>query len=295
MRVGVVQMRSTDDLGANLAEAESWVERAAAQGAELVGLPENFAYLRREGRSFPCAQALDGEIVGHAREWAARLGIWLLAGSFPEQAGEGRVFNTSVLLSSQGEVAAVYRKIHLFDVDLSSQGGGVFRESAHVAPGRELVLAKTPFGGLGLSICYDLRFPELYRELAAQGARILAVPSAFSPQTGKDHWEVLLRARAIENQCFVMAPAQWGRHAADRSSHGRAMLIDPWGIALACAPDRPAFFVVDCDLAQQERIRKDLPALRHRRLPSAPRLPLKQGPPPSDDPAGDDPTRASPS
>jgi predicted amidohydrolase len=177
-------------------------------------------------------------------------------------------------------VAAVYRKIHLFDVDLSDQGGGAFRESASIAPGSRVVLAETPFGGLGLSICYDLRFPELYRRLAARGARFLAVPSAFAPQTGRDHWEVLLRARAIENQCFVVAPAQWGRHTADRASHGRAMVVDPWGVPLAVAPDRPCVQVVECDLAHQDRLREGLPALRHRRLGADADAP-PQGPSPS--------------
>ncbi|MDX1650627.1 MAG: nitrilase-related carbon-nitrogen hydrolase, partial [Myxococcota bacterium] len=176
MRVGLVQMRSTDDLPANLAQAERFVARAAGDGADLVALPENFAYLRREGTPFPCAQGLDGEIVGAAAGWARRHGVWLLAGTFPERRGEeGRVHNTSVLLSDAGEVRAVYRKIHLFDVDLSEQGGGAFRESASIAPGDEVVLAETPFGGLGLSVCYDLRFPELYRRLTAGGARLLAV------------------------------------------------------------------------------------------------------------------------
>ena len=272
-------MCSTDDLPANLAAAEESVARAADGGADLVALPENFAYLRREGTAFPCAQGLDGEIVGRARDWARRHGVWLLAGTFPETAAGGRVHNTSVLLSDAGEVAAVYRKIHLFDVDLSDQGGGAFRESASIAPGDEVVMADTPFGGLGLSVCYDLRFPELYRRLAARGARWLAVPSAFAPQTGRDHWEVLLRARAVENQCFVIAPAQWGRHTADRSSHGRAMVVDPWGIPLAVAPDRPAVMLVDCDPAHQDRIREALPALRHRRLREAlPEAP--QGSPP---------------
>lgn len=271
-------MRSTDDLPANLAAAEELVARAGEGGADLVALPENFAYLRREGTAFPCAQGLDGEIVGRARAWARSHGVWLLAGTFPEAAAGDRVHNTSVLLSDAGEVAAVYRKIHLFDVDLSDQGGGAFRESASIAPGDEVVLAETPFGGVGLSVCYDLRFPELYRRLAARGARWLAVPSAFAPQTGRDHWEVLLRARAIENQCFVIAPAQWGRHTADRASHGRAMVVDPWGIPLAIAPDRPCAMLVDCDPEHLERIRASLPALRHRRLPEA--LPgAPQGPP----------------
>lgn len=267
MRVGIVQMTSTDDLAANLEAARGWVGEAAKQGAEWIALPENFAYLRREGTAFPCAQGLDGEIVGTVRDLARAHGVWLLGGTFPEALpGEERVYNTSVLVSPEGKIEAVYRKIHLFDVDLSGQGGSSYRESLSVAPGREIVTAKTPFGGVGLSVCYDLRFPELYRALAERGVRFLAVPSAFAPQTGRDHWEVLLRARAIENQCFVVAPAQVGQHSPVRASYGRAMLVDPWGVVLATAPDRPCAIVVDCDLEQQDRVRSSLPALRHRRL-----------------------------
>jgi predicted amidohydrolase len=267
VRVGLVQLTSTDDLAQNLKDARQWVEVAASQGAELVALPENFAYLRREGTAFPCAQGLDGAIVGTLRELARAHRIWLLGGTFPERtAGDARVHNTSVVISPEGELAAVYRKIHLFDVDLGGAGGGAFRESEHVAPGDEVVVADTPFGGLGLSVCYDLRFPELYRLQAARGARFLAVPSAFTPHTGKDHWEVLLRARAIENQAYVLAPAQFGRHSAERASHGRSMIVDPWGLILAQAPDRPCAIVADCDPAHQDRVRERIPALRNRRL-----------------------------
>ena len=260
-------MTSTDDLAANLSAAEALVAEAAHAGAAWVALPENFAYLRREGTVFPCAQGLDGEIVAAVCAWARHHGIWILGGSFPEAvADEPRVYNTSVLVSPEGEVVATYRKIHLFDVDLSAQGGSAYQESASIAAGHEVVAAKTPFGGVGLSICYDLRFPELYRALAAQDVRFLTVPSAFAPQTGRDHWEVLLRARAVENQCFVLAPAQYGQHSPTRTSYGRALAVDPWGIVLGVAPDHPCAFVVDCDLAAQDRMRASLPALRHRRL-----------------------------
>ena len=264
MRVGVVQLTSTDDLAANLATAEGLVREAAAAGAEFVALPEMFAFLRREGQPFPCAQGLDGEIVSAARGWARELGLRLLAGSFPELVpGGDRVHNTSVLIAPGGEIEAGYRKMHLFDVDLVE---GVYRESIRIAPGDEIVVAKTPIGGIGLSICYDLRFPELYREMTLRGASFVTVPSAFARETGKDHWEVLLRARAIENQVFVIAPAQCGRHSEDRSSHGRSLVIDPWGVVLAQLGDRPGVAVADCDLAEQVRIRERLPALRHRRL-----------------------------
>jgi predicted amidohydrolase len=179
---------------------------------------------------------------------------------------EARVFNTSVLISPEGELEAVYRKIHLFDVDLGASGGGVYRESAFIAPGREVVVAQTPEAVIGLSVCYDLRFPELYRALAARGAQILAVPSAFTRETGKDHWEVLLRARAIENQAFVLAPAQCGRHSETRASHGRSLVVDPWGVVLAQAGDRPCVVLAECDLGELARVRASLPALEHRRL-----------------------------
>jgi predicted amidohydrolase len=266
MRLGAVQMTSVDDVAVNLRAAAALVAEAAGAGAQLVGLPENFAYLRREGLPVPCAQGLDGEIVGFLAAAARRHGIWLLGGSFPEDAGGERVFNTSVLLSPEGAVEAVYRKIHLFDVDLRPQGGSEFRESARVAPGQEIVVAKTPFGGLGLSVCYDLRFPELYRAQSERGVRFLAVPAAFAVETGRDHWEVLLRARAIENQAFVLAPAQWGRHSPERSSYGRALIVDPWGLVLARAPDRPCAIVAECDLDAQDRLRASLPVLAHRRL-----------------------------
>jgi predicted amidohydrolase len=266
MRLAAVQMTSVDDVGANLRAAGALVTEAADAGAELVGLPENFAYLRREGLPIPCAQGLDGEIVGFLREAARRHGLWLLGGSFPEAADEGRVFNTSLLLSPEGAIEAVYRKIHLFDVDLRHQGGAEFRESARIAPGQEVVVGKTPFGGIGLSICYDLRFPELYRAQAERGVRLLAVPAAFAVETGRDHWEVLLRARAIENQAFVLAPAQCGRHSPERASYGRSLIVDPWGLVLARAPDRACAIVADCDLAAQDALRTTLPVLAHRRI-----------------------------
>ena len=267
IRVGVIQMCSSDDLAANLAAARRWVSEAARSGADFIALPENFAFLRREGEAIPCAQSVDGEIVSCVRELAAEHGVWILGGTFPEVIrGDARVHNTSVLVSPAGELAAVYRKIHLFDVDLRESGGGVFRESATIAPGDELVVADTPLFPIGLSICYDLRFPELYRALVARGARFLAVPSAFTPQTGKDHWEVLLRARAIENQAFVIAPAQCGRHSENRSSHGRSMIVDPWGVVLGQAGDRPGVVLADCNLDAQEETRAALPCLGHRRL-----------------------------
>jgi len=266
MRLAAVQMTSLDDVGANLRAAGSLLAEAAAAGAELVALPENFAYLRREGLPIPCAQGLDGEIVGFLRDAARRHGLWLLGGSFPEVADEGRVFNTSLLLSPEGAIEAAYRKIHLFDVDLRPQGGSEFRESARIAPGQEVVVAKTPFGGLGLSICYDLRFPELYRAQSERGVRLLAVPAAFAVETGRDHWEVLLRARAIENQVYLIAPDQFGKSAKSFETHGHSMIVDPWGKILAELPDGAGVITAEIDLEYLVKIRAELPSLKHRRL-----------------------------
>jgi len=267
MRVALVQMTSTDDLAENLAAARRAVRDAAERGAQFVALPENFAFLRREGKPIPCAQRLDGEIVEAVRELASRHRLPILAGTFAERIeGERRVFNTSVLVSADGEIAAVYRKIHLFDVDLGESGGGVYRESAFTVPGEEVVVAEAAFGRVGLSVCYDVRFPELYRRMAERGADWITVPSAFAPETGKVHWEVLLRARAIENQAFVLAPAQCGRHSPDRASHGHSLVVDPWGRILAEGGDEPAVLIADCDPDELRRVRTRLPALHHRRL-----------------------------
>jgi predicted amidohydrolase len=267
VRTAVVQLCSSDDIAANLEATRHFVREAADRGAEFVALPENYGYLRREGLTYPCAQDIDGEIVGCIRELARERKIWLLGGSFPERILDSdRVYNCSVMISPEGECIARYRKLHLFDVELGRDGGS-FRESAAIAPGSDVVSAKLPFGVLGMSICYDLRFPELYRRLATEeGARFLSVPSAFAPGTGRDHWEVLLRARAIENQAFVIAPAQCGQHDADRSSYGRSMIVDPWGLVLAQAGDEPGVILADCDLQHLEKLRNSIPCLTHRRL-----------------------------
>ncbi len=261
----VVQMTSTAEVERNLATAEALVARAAERGARLVGLPENFAFLRAEGQPVPEPQALDGPWVGRMAALARRLRITLLLGSLPERvAGDTRVRNASVLLGPDGRTLAVYRKIHLFDIDLP--GMEHLKESRSVLPGEEVVVADTEAGRLGLSICYDVRFPELYRELARRGARVLCVPSAFTERTGKAHWELLLRARAVENLAYVLAPAQVGQHGGGRASHGQAMIVDPWGTVLAQVPDGEGFALAELDLARQDRLRRELPALSHARL-----------------------------
>jgi predicted amidohydrolase len=263
--VAVAQMTSTTDVERNLDTAEALVREAARRGASFVGLPENFAFLRSEGEPVPDAQPLDGPWVLRMAALARTLGITLLLGSLPERvAGESRVRNTSVLLGPDGATLAVYRKIHLFDIDLP--GMEHLKESKAVIPGADVVVAETPIGPLGLSICYDLRVPELFRELARRGARVLAVPSAFTERTGKAHWEVLLRARAIENLAYVLAPAQVGQHGGGRASHGQAMIVDPWGVVLAQVPDGEGVALAELDFARQARLRSELPSLGHTRL-----------------------------
>ncbi len=259
------QMTSTADTERNLEIAERLVREAAARGATLVGLPENFAFLRSEGQPVPEAQSLDGPWVKRMAGLARELRVTLILGSIAEAIPDApRVYNTCVLLGPDGSLLARYRKMHLFDIDLP--GMESLKESRSVAPGTDVVVAETPLGRLGLSICYDLRFPELFRELARRGARILAVPSAFTDRTGKDHWEVLLRARAVENLAYVIAPAQVGQHAKGRASHGHAMIVDPWGGILAQVADGEGLALAELDLERQDRLRRELPALAHRRL-----------------------------
>ena len=261
MRAAVVQLNSTGEKARNLAAAERLVRAAAADGAELVALPEKWNLLAGGEELLAGAEPLDGPTLTAARGWARELGIHLLAGSISER-GDEKAFNTSVLIGPDGADLAVYRKIHMFDVEA---GGVVYRESEHEQPGAEIVSAPLGEPVLGLTVCYDLRFPELYRILAVRGARLIAVPSAFTLATGRDHWQVLLRARAIENQVFVLAPNQVGEAPPRFSSYGRSAIVDPWGVVLATAPDEECFVAVELDLAAQDRIRESLPSLANRR------------------------------
>lgn len=263
----VVQLTSTSDAEASCRAAEELVRRAAARGAALVATPENTNYLGPHEEKVRRAEPLGGATCSRFAALARELGIHLLLGSFNEAGPEpGHCYNTSVLFGPDGGVLATYRKIHLFDVDVPPDV--VFRESATVTPGEAVVVAATPLARVGLSICYDLRFPELYRALVAGGAEVLAVPSAFTLATGKDHWEPLLRARAIENQCWLLAPAQHGRHddGGLRASWGHAMVVDPWGHVVAMASDGPGIAVAEVDLGRLRGVRARLPALAHRRL-----------------------------
>jgi predicted amidohydrolase len=274
IRAAAAQLNSTADVDRNLEVAEGLVWDAAADGAELIVLPEKWTAIGSTEDLLAAAEPLDGPAITAARSWARELGVTLVAGSFAERVeGREKLANTSVLIDPEGEIAAVYRKIHMFDVDV---GGVSYRESAHEEPGAEIVLGELDASGepvlVGLTICYDLRFPELYRILAVRGARLIAVPSAFTLHTGKDHWEVLLRARAIENQVFLVAAAQVGQAPPHYHSYGRSAIVDPWGIVLAVAPDSECFVAADLDLAQQDRIRASLPSLANR-VPAAYRWP----------------------
>jgi predicted amidohydrolase len=263
----VIQLQSTSDQEQNLATAEALITRAAAAGARLIATPENTNFLGPHEEKVRRAEDLEGPTCRLFSTLAKSHAIWLLLGSFNERSEETeRCYNTSVLFAPDGSVVATYRKIHLFDVDVSDEVR--FQESATIRPGKELVVAETELARLGLSICYDLRFPELYRHLGDRGAEILTVPSAFTATTGQAHWYPLLRARAIENQCWVMAPAQVGLHddRGLRHSYGHSLIVDPWGQVVAAAGDGPGLALAPIDLETVERIRRSMPVRSHRRL-----------------------------
>ena len=271
MRVAAVQMNSQADTAANLAAADRLTRAAAADGAKLIVLPEKWTAMGSDADQSAAAQPIDGPAVTWARELARELGVEIVAGSFLERVpGQEKLSNTSVHVDGGGEVVAVYRKIHMFDVQV---GEKIYRESDIEQAGEEIVISRLEGGaGLGMSICYDLRFPELYRILAVLGAHVIVIPSAFTLPTTRDHWETLVRARAIENQAFVIAANQFGPHPAGQHSGGRSMIVDPWGVVLAQAPDSECQITADLDLERQREIRDRLPALANRR-PSAYRWP----------------------
>ena len=262
MRAAAVQLNSNGDKDRNLATAERLVRAAAADGGEFVALPEKWNLLGGGEELVAGAEPLDGPSLSAARGWARELSIHLLAGSISERGGEGeKASNTSVLIGPEGDDLAIYRKIHMFDVDA---GGVSYRESEFERPGEEPVVGALGDLALGLTVCYDLRFPELFRILALRGASLISVPSAFTMATGRDHWEVLLRARAIENQLFVVAPNQWGEAPPHYSSFGRSAIVDPWGTVLATAADGEGFVAAELDFAAQDRVRESLPSLANR-------------------------------
>ncbi len=260
-----IQMQSGSDLQANLARARELVAQAAARGAELVVLPEVFAWRGLRSAEPGVASPIPGPVSDFLCTLAADLGVTLVGGSFLEAAGEpGKSFNTSLLIDPQGAIRAVYRKMHLFDVDLP--GRVTVRESEARAPGNEVMTAATDLGVVGMAICYDLRFPELFRRLAMAGATIVTLPSAFTAHTGAAHWEPLLRARAIENQVFVIAPNQTGTSPHGFPDYGHSMIVDPWGSVLASAGDGEAIVTAALDAEHLARVRREMPCLAHARL-----------------------------
>ena len=266
MRVAALQMTSGPDVSANLEQARGLLEEAAALGASLAALPENFSFMGLKDADKRAVAEGDG--AGPAQDFlgatARRLRLWIVGGTVPLRAGaDGRVAAASLVYDSDGRRVARYDKIHLFDVDIPGRAES-YRESAHVAPGAGPALIDTPAGRLGLSVCYDVRFPELYRYLSAAGAQLLVIPSAFTSPTGQAHWEPLLRARAIENLCYVLAPAQSGFHPSGRETYGDSMIVDYWGRVLQRVPRGRGCAIAEVDLARQAGVRESFPALLHR-------------------------------
>lgn len=261
--VGVVQTNSGDDPEANLAEALAGIDRAARMGAQFVSLPETWTYLGRSSGDKPAAVPIPGELTDTLAEKARQHGIWLHGGSMLERVGEhDRLYNTTVVFDPMGDIVARYRKIHLFDVDLVGQES--FQESDRIQPGQEIVTFDMHGTTVGLAICYDLRFPEIFRTMALDGAEVIMVPAAFTMMTGKDHWEPLIRARAIENSVFMVAAAQVGAHPPGRLCHGRSMVVDPWGVVLAQAGDIPTVITATLEMDEVSRVRGQIPSLRNR-------------------------------
>jgi predicted amidohydrolase len=270
LRAGAVQLNSNENKERNLDVAGSLVRAAAGAGAELTVLPEKFNILGSTEQMSAGAETLEGDTMRWVSALAGELGVWIVAGSIVERVeGEEKFRNTSALVNPEGEIEAVYRKIHMFDVEVA---GITYRESETEAPGADIVVAEAAGLPLGMAICYDLRFPEVFRILALRGARAITLPSAFTLHTGKDHWTVLLRARAIENQVYMVAAGQIGKHPPDKESYGRSMIVDPWGLPVAVAQDTECYVVADLDLETQQRIREKLPSLANRR-PGAYRWP----------------------
>jgi deaminated glutathione amidase len=273
MKVAAIQMTSGPDVTANLEQARGLLEEAAAREAGLAVLPENFAFMGLHDADKRAVAESDGggPIQDFLSSTALKLRVTIVAGTIPLRAGEdGRVAAASLVYGSDGKRIGRYDKIHLFDVDIPSGAGvesggtGRYRESAHVAPGADAVVVDTAAGKLGLSVCYDVRFPELYRSLSASGAQLLSIPSAFTSPTGRAHWETLLRARAIENLCYVIAPAQSGFHPSGRETYGDTMIVDPWGRVLQRLPRGRGSVLADIDLNAQAEVRRNFPALQHR-------------------------------
>jgi deaminated glutathione amidase len=265
LRAAVIQLNTRDNPAENLATVEHFLDRAAAMGAQFVSLPEYWTYLGLYAGFDEAAQPIPGPAIARLQEKARRHKMIVHGGSVIERspAIAGKFYNTSVLINGDGEIVAQYRKIHLFDVELAN--GEKHYESEHIVPGDQVVTAEVDGITFGLTVCYDLRFPELYRSLALRGAQVLMVPAGFTLHTGRDHWEILLRARAIENLCYVIAPAQVGHYPPNRQCFGRSMVIDPWGLVLAQAQDMPTVIMTEIDLEQIDKARAQIPCLDHRK------------------------------
>jgi deaminated glutathione amidase len=264
LRVAVVQMNSRDDKTANMATALRLIDEAAASGARLVALPEVWTYLGPDSENYANAEAIPGPTTERLAAKAREHGIWLHAGSMLERAGaDGRLLNTALVFAPDGGIAARYSKIHMFDVVLD--GVATYEESATVTPGNEIVTLEIDGWTVGLAICYDLRFPELFRILALRGAEAIVLPAAFTMTTGKDHWEVLIRARAIENGVYMVASGQVGQHPPGNWCYGRSMVADPWGTVVATAPDAEAVIVADLSRERLSAVRRQVPSLANRR------------------------------
>ena len=262
MKAAVVQINSTTDSSANLVKAERLVREAAGAGADLIVLPEKWPWLALGEGVVEAAEPIDGSAMSAAAGWAADLGVHLIAGSFTERHGDGSLTNTSVTFDPDGRQVALYRKIHMFDVDV---GGVSYRESDFETAGSEVEIFDAGGVTVGIAICYDLRFPELFRSLADRGVEVLAIPAAFTATTGHDHWETLVRARAIENQCFVLAADQFGEAEPGVGFWGHSMIVDPWGEILASVDEGEGFAIATIDRERMAAVRSDLPALEHRR------------------------------
>lgn len=268
----VVQMTSGDDVAANLAVAGRWLAAAKAGGAALAVLPENFALMPRNDAARRAAAEPDGQgpIQDFLAATAARLGMWIVGGTLPVAvAGDARPAACCPVYDAVGNRVARYDKMHLFDVDLPGRDER-YRESDHIAPGSRVVVVDSPLGRLGLSVCYDMRFPELYREMVAAGAEVFTMPAAFTAPTGRAHWEVLLRARAVENLCFVLAPAQGGIHANGRETYGDSLIVDPWGRVLARRPRGEGVVLAALDRQAQQAVRVSFPCLQNRVMSRSP-------------------------
>ena len=267
-KVAAIQMATSPNVSANLLEAERLITEAAESGAGLIVLPENFAFKGEHDREMGTLRERpgDGPLQGFLSQTAQRLGVWLVGGTIPMEAADGaKVRASSLVFNDRGEQVARYDKIHLFDVELV-EADERYEESNTIEPGEQAQVVDTPFGRLGLTVCYDLRFPELFRQLLDLGAEVFVVPAAFTAMTGKAHWEILVRARAIENLAFVVAAAQGGYHINGRETHGHSMIVDPWGMVLAQVPRGAGFVSVELDRDYQRTIRRTFPTIEHRRV-----------------------------